>query len=37
MDIHISIRHGAKNALQVLDKYYAKTDDSEIYRVAMSK
>ncbi len=32
-----AIRHGAKNALRVLDKYYACTDESEIYRVAMSE
>lgn len=32
----LAIRHGAKNALKILDKYYSKTDDSEIYRAAMS-
>ncbi|KAF8590830.1 hypothetical protein K439DRAFT_1328930 [Ramaria rubella] len=31
----LSICHGAKNVLKVVDKYYSCTDDSHIYRVAM--
>ncbi|KAJ7260085.1 ribonuclease H-like domain-containing protein [Mycena rebaudengoi] len=34
--LHISIRHAANTALTVLNKYYLYTDDSEIYRIAMS-
>ena len=33
----MSIRHGAQNAIVVLDKYYARTDDSVMYRAAMSE
>jgi hypothetical protein len=33
----LAIRHGVQNAIKVLDKYYSKTDESEIYCVAMSK
>ena len=29
------IRHGAAHANIVLSKYYGKTDDSEVYRIAM--
>ncbi|KAF8587476.1 hypothetical protein K439DRAFT_1337946 [Ramaria rubella] len=32
---HLSIHHGAKNALKVVDKYYSRTEDSHIYCVAM--
>ena len=32
-----AVRHGAKNALRVLDNYYASISESEIYRVAMSE
>ena len=35
--LHSSLRHGAKTALLVLNKYYGHTDESEMYRVAMSK
>ena len=35
-DVHMSIHHGAKNALGVVHKYYKLLDDSEIYWVAMS-
>ena len=33
----MSIRHGAQNAIAVLDKYYARTDDSVMYQAAMSE
>ena len=36
-DVHMSICHGAKNALSMVHKYYALLDDSEIYWVAMSE
>ena len=32
---HISVRAGALAGLGVLNKYYSKTDDSIIYRLAM--
>ena len=35
--MHMSIWHGAQNAIGVLDKYYARTDDSVMYRAAMSE
>jgi len=35
--MHASIRHAANNAIIVLDKYYSRTDECVIYRVAMSK
>ncbi|KAJ7484057.1 hypothetical protein B0H11DRAFT_1723034, partial [Mycena galericulata] len=35
--LHIAIRHAANTALTVLNKYYSFTDDSEIYRIAMSE
>ena len=35
--MHMSIWHGAQNAIAVLDKYYARTDDSVMYRAAMSE
>ena len=34
--LHIAIRHAANTALTVLNKYYSRTDESEIYRIAMS-
>ncbi|KAF8137922.1 hypothetical protein K438DRAFT_1622902, partial [Mycena galopus ATCC 62051] len=34
--LHIAIRHAANTGLAVLNKYYSFTDDSEIYRIAMS-
>ena len=33
----MSIRHGSQNAIVVLDKYYARMDDSVMYRAAMSE
>ena len=33
----MSIRHGAQNAIVVLNKYYARTDDSVMYWAAMSE
>ena len=35
--LHATVRYAAKAALQVLRKYYAKTDDCIYYRIAMSK
>jgi len=35
--MHMSVRHAANNAITILDKYYSRTDECEIYRVAMSK
>ena len=35
--IHMAIRHAASNALVVLNKYYSRTDECVMYRVAMSK
>jgi hypothetical protein len=34
---HPAVRVAAANGLDVLNKYYSKTDDSHIYRIAMSK
>jgi hypothetical protein len=34
-DLPLVIRHGASNAIHILNKYYARTDLSEIYRIAM--
>jgi hypothetical protein len=31
------VRMAARNARRVVDKYYAKTDESIVYRVAMCK
>src|ERR1700761_4281187 len=35
--MHMSVRHAANNAIVVLNKYYSRTDECVIYRVAMSK
>jgi hypothetical protein len=35
VDNSLVLRHGAAKALTVLDKYYAKTDESVLYRAAM--
>lgn len=35
--LHPAVRHAANNGIVILDKYYARTDDSEMFRVAMSK
>lgn len=35
--VHMSICHAANNAIIVLNKYYSRTDDCVMYRVAMSK
>ena len=35
VDYPEAIRHGAARAAVVLSKYYAKTDESEVYRIAM--
>src|ERR1700761_3415354 len=35
--VHMSIRHTANNAIIVLNKYYSRTDECVMYRVAMSK
>ena len=35
--LHSSIRHAAKLALVVLNKYYSYTDQSEVYRISLSK
>jgi hypothetical protein len=35
--LHIAICHAANTALTVLNKYYSFTDDSEIYRIALSE
>ena len=31
------IRCAAARGLQILNKYYSRTDDSEVYRIAMGK
>ena len=31
------IRCAAARGLQILNKYYSRTDDSKVYRIAMSK
>ena len=36
-DVHMSIHHGAQNATCVVNKYYALSDDSVMYWVAMSE
>ncbi|THU79621.1 hypothetical protein K435DRAFT_666757, partial [Dendrothele bispora CBS 962.96] len=38
-DLHLlpTVRMGIKAGLKILDKYYARTDDSLMYRAAMSK
>jgi hypothetical protein len=35
--LHASVRSGAAGGLVILDKYYAKMDDSIMYRLAMSE
>lgn len=35
--LHIAIRHAANTALTVLNRYYSPTDDTEMYRIAMSE
>ena len=35
--MHMSIWHGAQNAIAVLNKYYARMDDSVMYWAAMSE
>lgn len=34
--ISLTVRHAALRGVLLLNKYYAKTDDSIIYRIAMS-
>ena len=34
-DLHISVRAGAAAGVQVLNKYYSRTDESIVYRLAM--
>ena len=36
-DVHMSIHHGVQNATCVVNKYYALSDDSMMYQVAMSE
>jgi len=36
-DVHMSIHHGVQNATCVVNKYYTLSDDSMMYRVAMSE
>lgn len=33
---HKCVRHAALQASKIFDKYYSLTDESELYRVAMS-
>lgn len=33
---HKTVRHAASNSSKILNKYYSLTDESEVYRVAMS-
>jgi hypothetical protein len=35
--LHLAMRHAAKIALAVLNKYYSYTDNCEVYRIAMCK
>ena len=35
-EMHLAIRHVAQNGVSVLDKYYARTDESDMYWMAMS-
>ena len=35
--MHMSIWHGAQNAIAVLNRYYARMDDSVMYQAAMSE
>ena len=35
-EMHLAIRHAAQNGVSVLDKYYARMDESDMYRMAMS-
>ena len=34
--VHLAIRHAAQNGVSVLDKCYARTDQLDMYRMAMS-
>jgi hypothetical protein len=36
-ELHLALRHAAKMASMMLDKYYTLTDESEVYRTAMGK
>ena len=36
LNMHPAIRHAVQNGVSVLDKYYACTDESDMYRMAMS-
>jgi hypothetical protein len=33
--LHASLRHAAKIALQLLNKYYSYTDDCDVYRLSI--
>jgi len=33
--LHPAVRHAAMNGIAILDKYYSKTDESDMYRTAM--
>ena len=37
LDIHPVVRYAVSSATKVVNKYYAKTDETDVYRVAMSK
>ena len=37
VDLKPVIRVAAARGLMIMNKYYSRTDDSEIYRIAMSK
>ena len=34
-DYHVAVRAGALAGIKVLNKYYAKTDDSRMYRLSL--
>ena len=36
LDMHPAICYAAQNGVLVLDKYYVHTDESDMYRMAMS-
>jgi hypothetical protein len=35
--LHPAVRHAALRGLLMLNKYYARTDDTIVYRIAMSE
>ncbi len=36
LNMHPAIRHAAQNGMLVLDKYYVRSDESDMYWMAMS-